>query len=85
MSSSKENGSMYKFRVVFLKILFCILRGDLFFSGSWIDMNVKLPFPFSRRSFSCFSLDSQLDMRALLILGHVAWDGGVPESIAIPV
>ena len=48
-------------------------------------MNVKLPFPFSRRSFSCFSLDSQLDMRALLILGHVAWDGGVPESIAIPV
>ena len=77
---------MYKFRVVLLKILFCILRGDLFFSGSWIDTNAKLPFPFSRRSFSSdFSVDSQLDMRALLILGHVAWDGGVPESIAIPV
>lgn len=77
---------MYTFRVVFLKILFCILRVDLFFSGSWIDINVKLPFPYSRRSFSSyFSLDIRLDMRALLILGCVAWDGGEPESIVTPV
>lgn len=81
-----ENGSMYKFRVVYLKILFCILRVDLFFSESWIDINVKLPFPYGRRSFSSyFSLDIQLDMRALLIPGHIAWDGGQPESIVIPV
>ena len=59
---------------------------DLFFSGSWIDIKVKLPFPYSRRAFSSyFSLDIRLDMRALLILGCVAWDGGEPESIITPV